>query len=90
MILVETKLNEKLRAKYVILTFLCCNRGKKYTAKQICDFIVRNNLNSRNSEVHHNAISRLVEGDKRSKSVLQDVQVEKRSGRNYYYMEALP
>ena len=85
----DSKLNEKVRAKYVILTFLCCNRGRKYTAKQICDFIVRNNLNSRNSEVHQNAISRMVQSDKATKSVLQDVQVEKRSGMNYYYMEAL-
>lgn len=85
----DTKLNEKLRVKYVILTFLCCNRGERFTAKEICEFIVRNKLNSRNSEVHHNAISRLVESDKHSKSVLQDVQVEKRGGRNYYWMESL-
>ena len=88
MIKVDTKLNEKVRAKYVILTFLCCNRGRKFTAKQICEFMVNNHLNSRNSEVHQNAISRMIQSDKNTKSVLQDVQVEKRSGRNYYYLEA--
>ena len=81
------RLNEKIKTKYIIKTFLCCNKGKKFTARQITDFIVGNKLNSNTSEVHYNAISRLIRGDQYPNSVLSDVKVEKIKGRNYYYME---
>ena len=83
------KLNEKLRAKYVIKTFLCAHRGKKFTARQICAFIVENKLCSKNSELHQNAVARMIQSDKRYGTILRDVQVEKVRGRNFYYMESL-
>lgn len=38
---------DKTKMKIVIKTFLCANRGKWYTSKQLCDFINANNLGGR-------------------------------------------
>ena len=73
-----TKCEEKVKMKYVLKTFLCCHRGKKFTAKQITDFILENKLNSRNSELNRSAISNLIRSDV---YILRDVKYEKRNGR---------
>ena len=84
-----SRINEKLKTKYIIKTFLCCNRGQKFTARQIVEFIISNELNSINTEVHQNAISRMINSDIQFGSILKDVKVEKVNGRNYYWMESL-
>ena len=38
---------DKTKMKIVIKTFLCANRGKEYSSKQLCDFINSNNLGGR-------------------------------------------
>lgn len=80
-------LDEKTKAKYVIKTFLCCNKGRKFTAREICNFIVENKLNRSNTSIHYNAIARLIKEDKYPNHILSNVKVEKNKGRNYYYIE---
>ena len=38
---------DKTKMKIVIKTFLCANRGKWFTSKQLCDFINSNKLGGR-------------------------------------------
>ena len=33
-----------MKIRYIILTFLMCNRGKKYTSSQLWSFILENKL----------------------------------------------
>jgi len=70
--------------KYVLKTFLCANKGKKYTAKEIYTFIVDNKLNSKGTELNRSAISRLVKSDT---YVLSDVKMEKIKGRTYFWVD---
>ena len=79
---------DKTKAKWIILTFLICNRGKKFTSKQLQDFIVENNLYRSSSELNKVAISRMIASDKKFGTILRDVQVEKVGGRNYYWVDA--
>ena len=81
------RVNEKLKTKYIIKTFLCCFRGEKFTSKQIADFIIANELNSINTEVNKNAIARMINSDIQFGSILKDVKVKKIKGRNHYWME---
>lgn len=69
-----TKCNEKVKMKYVIKTFLCANKGKKYTSRQLCNFIVKNKLNSKNSYINPSAVTRLISSDT---YLLRDVMMEK-------------
>ena len=75
---------EKVKMKYVLKTFLCANKGKKYTAKEIYTFIVDNKLNSKGTELNRSAISRLVKSDT---YVLSDVKMEKIKGRTYFWVD---
>lgn len=72
-----TKCHEKVKMKYVLKTFLCCNKGKKFTAKEIVNFILENKLNSSNSELNRSAITRLIKSDV---YILRDVKCEKEDG----------
>ena len=80
------KCDEKVKMKYVIKTFLSCNRGKRFSAKEICEFIVGNGLNSRNSELNRSAIAHLIKSDV---YILSDVRMERvnGSGRLLYWVE---
>ena len=83
------RINEKLKTKYIIKTFLCCNRGQKFTSKQLVDFILLNGLNSANTEMNQNAVARMINHDIQFGSVLGNVKCEKIDGRNHYWMESL-
>ena len=39
-----SNVSDNLKLKLVIKTFLCANRGKWFTSKQLCDFINSNRL----------------------------------------------
>lgn len=78
------RMNEKVKTKYIIKTLLCCNKGKKFSTKDICNFIIENKLHSRNTEINQNAIARLIKADQIPNSVLTDVKIEKIKGKNYY------
>ena len=78
---------DKTKAKWILLTFLICNKGKKFTTKQLADFLIENNLNRSNSELQPNAIARMINSDIQFGTILRDVQVEKIRGRNHYWME---
>lgn len=82
------RVNEKIKTKYIIKTFLCAFRGQKFTSRQIADFIIDNELNSVNTEVNKNAIARMINSDIQFGSILKDVQVEKINGKNHYWMES--
>lgn len=77
--------SEQVKMKYVIKTFLCCNKGKKFTAKQICKFILDNKLSSRDSELNRSSIARLIKSDV---YILSDVHIEKKGNLNYYFITA--
>ena len=63
------------------------NKGKKYTAKQICDFVNCGRFSLNQSSVEPRTISHLVNSAKYSAgSMLYDVKVEKRHGYNYYWV----
>lgn len=40
-------MDDKTKLKIIAKTFLCANKGRWITSKEICDFINNNNLNSR-------------------------------------------
>ena len=73
-----TKLKERTKYKIVVRTFLSANKGKKYTARQINDFIIENKLCSSKSLIHYNALIRLVKEDKRMNGILSNVEFEKK------------
>lgn len=77
------KCDEKVKMKYVIKTLLSCNKGKKFTAKEICEFIVENKLNSRNSMINQSTVSRLIKSDV---YLLRSIQIDEDSHPNRYYI----
>ena len=79
---------DKTKTKWIILTFLLCNKGKKFTTSQMSDFLIENKLNRKNSELKSSAIARMINSDIQFGTILRDVKVEKVRGRNYYWMEA--
>lgn len=66
------------KISYIIITYLLCNRGKKYTSKQIWSFIMENQLiPSGRGMPRHTYLASMVRLDKsRSKGILSRVKME--------------
>ncbi len=74
----ETHCHINTKISYIILTFLMCNRGKRYTSKQLWDYIMEHQLvPSTRGMPQHTYLKRMVQTDKwRSKGVLSRVEME--------------
>ena len=74
------------KISYIILTYLLCNRGKKYTSKQLWSFIMENNLiPSARGMPRHTYLASMVRIDKsRSKGRLSRVQMEGQDPIKFY------
>ena len=81
--IVDTKVRTLIKA------FLVCNRGKRFTAKEICEFINGGGFALNQSSVEPKTVSYHINCAKYNvKSMLYDVMVEKRYNLNYYWVEA--
>ena len=75
------------KVRTLIKAFLVMNKGKKYTAKQISEFINTGGFALNQSCVHPKTISYHVNAAKYNvKSQLYDVNVEKVNNLNYYWV----
>lgn len=75
-----------LKVRYIVLTFLMCNRGKKFTAKEIWSFIIENNLLPSTSTMPYpHALAGMVRRDKgKARGVLARVEMEGQHPILYY------
>ena len=81
--IVDTKVRTLIKA------FLVCNKGKKFTAKQIAEFINNGRFALNQSSVEPKTVSYHINCAKYNvKSMLYDVMVEKQYNLNYYWVEA--
>ena len=81
--IVDTKVRTLIKA------FLVLNRGRKYTAKQICEFINNGGFALNQSHVHPKTVAYHVNSAKYNVgSMLYDVRCEKVHNLNYYWVEA--
>ena len=71
------------KAKLIIKTFLASQPGKKFTSKQIAEFMNSNNLGLGKYGVTNYAVTRWIKGaDERS--LLGDVKMERTSKKNVW------
>ena len=81
--IVDTKVRTLIKA------FLVFNKGKKYTAKEICDWINNNSFALNQCSVDPKAVSYHVRGARYNNAhMLYDVRVEKVGSVNHYWVEA--
>ena len=81
--IVDTKVRTLIKA------FLVLNKGKKFTAKEISEFINNGGFALNQSHVHPKMVAYHVNSAKYNVgSMLHDVVVEKRGNLNYYWVEA--
>ena len=81
--IVDTKVRTLIKA------FLVLNRGRKYTAKQICEFINNGGFALNQHSVVPKTVSYHINAAKYSPgSMLYDVMVEKIGGYNHYWVES--
>lgn len=80
-------MKEIIRAniKYVIKTFLVCNKGKKYTGNEISKFITVNNFCNNRTDIPSGEVTRMIKKD--YQGILKDVKFEKVSGKHYFWVE---
>lgn len=68
------------KVKLIIKTFLCANKGKKYTSGEIAHFINTNNLSLPGKfNITNVMVTRLIKADYPAK-MLGDVKMDRRSG----------
>ena len=66
------------KAKYVILTFLTANKNKKFTAKQIKQFMLENKIMGTNLNITDKRIINYIKKDRLSTTgILKNVKIEK-------------
>jgi len=80
-------MKEIIRAniKYVIKTFLVCNKGKKYTGNEISKFITVNNFCNKRTDIPSGEVTRMIKKD--YQGILKDVKFEKVRGKHYFWVE---
>ena len=79
--IVDTKVRTLIKA------FLVLNRGRKYTAKQICEFINNGGFALNQYSVVPKTVSYHINAARYTPgSMLYDVQVEKVGGYNHYWV----
>ena len=79
----DTKLRTLIKA------FLVSNKGKKYTAKDISEWICSNNFSLNGSIVNPLIIAKLIKAGKyRPNHILYDVECETRHNLKYYWVRA--
>lgn len=85
--MIELGMERNIKTRVGMRVFLECNRGKKYTAKNICDFLNKT-IPSRIS-ITPKSIGKLFAIDKKSiTSLLYPVQCEKTNkGHRLYWIE---
>ena len=74
-------MNDKTKLKIITKTFLCANRGKAFTSREICDFINNNNLGTR-SGVTPTQLSRYMG---QAFCAREGIDRERASGRNVWH-----
>ena len=76
-----------LKAKYIIITYLSANKNKKFTARQINQFILENHILGSNLTVSDKKIINMIKLDKRQRrGVLKNVQVDKQGRAMRFYV----
>ena len=79
-------MDRKLKAQYIIKVLLLANRGRKFSGREISDFVNSNRLLGR-SDLSAPAINNLVRASAGGRGMLQDVQHEKIKNRTMYWIE---
>lgn len=80
--IVDTKVRTLIKA------FLVCNKGKRFTAKEICEFINGGGFALNQSHVHPKTVAYHVNSARYNVgSMLYDVCCEKVHNLNYYWVE---
>lgn len=67
-----------MKIRYIVLTFLMCNKGKKYSSSQLWDFILENKLlPSTKGMPKQHSLAGMVRRDKgKARGVLGRVEME--------------
>ena len=81
--MVDTKVRTLIKA------FLVFNKGKKFSAKQICEWINSYRFGLNGKAVYPKTISyHISQGKYNPSNILNEVNVEKKHNLNYYWVEA--
>ena len=83
--MVSKVMDTKIRT--LIKAFLVMNRGRKYTAKQICEFINNGEFHLNKGSANPKQVSHMIRHDQYALSnMLYNVQVEKKGNLSYYWV----
>lgn len=74
-------MKDKAKLKIIVKTFLCANRGKWFTSRQICEFINHNDLGTR-AGVTPTSLTRFLNTDFLYR---ERISRERKNSRNVWY-----
>lgn len=69
------------RVRVLIKSFLCANKGKKLSAREIANFINTYNFGLNRHQVTPEKVTRMIQADYNSSSILHEIQRERKNGR---------
>ena len=76
----------KRRIRTIIKVFLLCNKGEKYSSKELCDFINGNRLGLHGHDVNPKEVTHYIRTDwHRKDTILHDVLGEKQADNRYLF-----